>query len=88
MNILIKWLMQNKKRRYHFQYVATGFMGNELLVATLEFYVSDREIKKVGVNSAEAYGFFKNYELLSKHFPTKGDSTIHHFKTIDITENS
>jgi len=88
MKSIIKWLMQNKKRRYHFQYIAVGFMGNKYFAATFEFYVSDREIKKVGTTSPAGYGFYKNYKVLAKYYPLKGVSNIHNFTTIDITKGS
>lgn len=82
MRSIIKWLMQNKKRRYHFQYVAVGFMGNRYVAGTFEFKVSDREIKKTNTNTPYGYGFYKHYKALTKHFPLRHG--VYSFTAIDI----
>ena len=64
--------MQNKKRHYKVVYIATGYMGNKYDAGIFEFDVSDRGIKKADLDDPKQYGFFKNYKLLARHFPSKG----------------
>jgi hypothetical protein len=74
---LIKLVMRNKKRRYKVVYIATGYMSNKYDVATIEFYVSDKELYTQNFDSPMQYGFYKNYKMLSRHFPVKTGGAIH-----------
>ena len=83
---LIKWLMQNKKRRYEVVYIATGYMGNKYDAGIFEFYVSDRGIKEVGNIDFMQYGFHKNFKVLSKHFPANSKG-LHSYTAAEIIED-
>ena len=83
MKKLIKWLMQNKKRHYKVVYIATGYMGNKYDAGIFEFDVSDRAIKKGNFESPMRYGFYKNFKVLVRHFPSTG--TVHPFAAAYLT---
>lgn len=84
MSVFTKWLFQNVKREYKVVYIATGFMGNRYDAGIFEIKVSDRFLKRYGVNVHE-YGYSLNRKQLNKHF--KEINGITRFTSVIIINN-